>query len=194
MAHSNKFEVSTIHFTLIISIHGQLDKCWRCSSFGQIGLFHVTKRLYLTSCYSTVSLSGFGPYNTFAEFTLELPDGWFTKDDSASLFGLTQKCYPDRNDVVHLSCPFNFNLYCEKEDSSWPQILIKVNSFDTFGFQRVEGYGAKLLPRFPGTHRIQMETFREVPNSPLDMLSLYFLGLWQEDDKAPDDQVSPHIN
>lgn len=151
----------------------QLHKYWCCSYFGEI-----------------VSASGFGPQNIFVEYVVDLPDGWFTEIPDDLLNGATQKCYPDRNDVAHISCPFQFDLNCDKEDGSWPQLLVRVVSIDIFGSQKVEGYGVKPLPRFPGRTKLEIITLCEVPTTPIDKLSEYFLGDWDRDE---DDNEKPRV-
>ena len=57
----------------------------------------------------------------------------------------------------------------------WPTIVIQVNSLDSWGRYRVEGYGFVELPRYCGVHHLEVRTWKPHANQDAQAFS-YFLG------------------
>jgi len=57
----------------------------------------------------------------------------------------------------------------------WPIIVVQVNSLDSWGRYRIEGYGFTELPRYSGIHEIEVKTWRPHANQDSQTFS-YFLG------------------
>ncbi len=57
----------------------------------------------------------------------------------------------------------------------WPTIVVQVNSLDSWGRYRVEGYGFVELPRYCGVHHLEIRTWKPHTNQDNQAFS-FFLG------------------
>jgi hypothetical protein len=59
--------------------------------------------------------------------------------------------------------------------SKWPEVLLQVNSCDTWGRHRIQGYGFLKIPNTPGYKEIKVRTWRPMESSHNELHS-FFLG------------------
>ena len=78
--------------------------------------------------------------------------------------------------VSHFSFPLDFQLLAQTDKmADRPYLLLQVNSIDSWGRHRVEGYGFVRFPSEPGYHKIEVETWR--PRGSLQSeIHSFFLG------------------
>ena len=78
--------------------------------------------------------------------------------------------------VSHFSFPLDFQLLAQTENmAERPYLLLQVNSIDSWGRHRVEGYGFVHFPSEPGYHKIEVETWRPRGSLTSEIHS-FFLG------------------
>jgi len=78
--------------------------------------------------------------------------------------------------VSHFSFPLDFQLLAQTDKiADRPYLLLQVNSIDSWGRHRIEGYGFVRFPAKPGYHKIEVETWR--PRGSLQSeIHSFFLG------------------
>lgn len=78
--------------------------------------------------------------------------------------------------VSHFSFPLDFQFLAQTEKmAERPYLLLQVNSIDSWGRHRVEGYGFVRFPAEPGYHKLEVETWR--PRGSLQSeIHSFFLG------------------
>jgi len=78
--------------------------------------------------------------------------------------------------VSHFSFPLDFQLLAQTEKmADRPYLLLQVNSIDSWGRHRIEGYGFVRFPAEPGYHKLEVETWR--PRGGLQSeIHSFFLG------------------
>ena len=78
--------------------------------------------------------------------------------------------------VSPFSFPLDFQLLAQTENmAERPYLLLQVNSIDSWGRHRVEGYGFVHFPSEPGYHKIEVETWRPRGSLTSEIHS-FFLG------------------
>ena len=78
-------------------------------------------------------------------------------NDKESVDGTEQVC--------HFGFPLDFQFLARAENynqtkSCRPHLLLQVNSVDSWGRHRIEGYSFVRIPESPGYHKIEVETWR----------------------------------
>ena len=78
--------------------------------------------------------------------------------------------------MSHFSFPLDFQLLAQTDKiADRPYLLLQVNSIDSWGRHRIEGYGFVRFPAKPGYHKIEVETWR--PRGSLQSeIHSFFLG------------------
>lgn len=79
--------------------------------------------------------------------------------------------------VFHYSFPIDWQFLIDEDllMDKWPKIIIQVNSLDTWGRYRVEGYGFVEIPRYCGLHKIEVKTWKPYETQESKNFS-FFLG------------------
>lgn len=62
----------------------------------------------------------------------------------------------------------------------WPQIVLAVYGLNSFGNDKIVGYGAVHLPLKQGTHKLKVPLFSPRAESVFQKLTAYFTGLYPE--------------
>ena len=78
--------------------------------------------------------------------------------------------------VSHFSFPLDFQFMAQNDKMEQrPYLLLQVNSVDSWGRHRIEGYGFVRFPAEPGYHQLEVETWR--PRGSLGSeIHSFFLG------------------
>ena len=78
--------------------------------------------------------------------------------------------------VSHFSFPLDFQFLAQYDKVECrPYMLLQVNSVDSWGRHRIEGYGFIRFPAEPGYHKLEVETWR--PRGSLGSeIHSFFLG------------------
>ena len=78
--------------------------------------------------------------------------------------------------VSHFSFPLDFQFMAQSDSmEKRPYMLLQVNSVDSWGRHRIEGYGFVRFPAEPGYHKLEVETWR--PRGSLGSeIHSFFLG------------------
>ncbi|KAJ8043977.1 Meckel syndrome type 1 protein [Holothuria leucospilota] len=126
-------------------------------------------------------------YNSlYVHYFVELPKDW-SADRSQEMAGVTQTCQTkevNKENIAYFSHPFDIEMFYkpdELEDNEdkmpqWPQIFVEVLSIDSWHRYRTEGYGYIAIPSSPGTHVLEIQTWRPVGRSIFDDLRRFFIG------------------
>lgn len=77
--------------------------------------------------------------------------------------------------MSHFCFPFDYQFLSRPDTSKRPYLLLQVNSVDSWGRHRVEGYGFVMVPLEAGSHRVEVETWRPRASLASEVHS-FFLG------------------
>lgn len=84
----------------------------------------------------------------------------------------------DQSLVAYFSFPLDIQFQVQKDDAQickYPILFLQVNSMDSWGRARIEGYGFLQLPRQPGYHDVLVQTY--APQTSLyQKIHQFFLG------------------
>ncbi|XP_076750072.1 Meckel syndrome, type 1 [Xylocopa sonorina] len=115
-------------------------------------------------------------------YYVDLPEHWdINKADK--LFGRTQRCNLKDNSA-YFSYATEITLDYHQSTStldvnnvlpSWPRLLLSVTSLDNWFRYRTEGYAAVPLPVLPGSHKLDVTTWRPT-GSIINTLRRFFTG------------------
>ncbi|XP_038058674.1 Meckel syndrome type 1 protein-like [Patiria miniata] len=136
-----------------------------------------------------VSAKNYEYDNLYVHFFVELPKHWST-DTAQELSGVTQTCSTkeiDRENVAYFCYPFDFELFYKQDEMGeadqrepllpqWPQIFLEVLSIDSWQRYRTEGYGYLTIPSTPGTHTVEVQTWRPSGQHAFNNLRRFFIG------------------
>ena len=139
----------------------------------------------------------FSEDNLYVTLETRLPEGWHwnledyedpraTETDESDLINrgraITQlaRAVPygeERKPVAHFSFPLSWSFLASPQglQTAWPQVLIQVNSCDSWHRYRIEGYGFLQLPTQAGFHQLSVRTYRPLENLYAEVYS-FFLG------------------
>lgn len=147
-----------------------------------------------------VDAQGFDAPKTYIFFETFLPDGWsfedYNKYETMSVTREDNAEFNKRNSSTHISnasveptdydeetifvsnfCfPFDYQfVVSDKGMETRPYLLVQVNSVDSWGRHRIEGYGFARFPAEPGYHQVTIETWK--PRGSLSsQVHSFFLG------------------
>ena len=78
--------------------------------------------------------------------------------------------------MSHFSFPLDFQFMAQHDEMDHrPYLMLQVNSVDSWGRHRIEGYGFVRFPLEPGYHKLEVETWR--PRESLESeIHSFFLG------------------
>ncbi|XP_071849558.1 tectonic-like complex member MKS1 [Apostichopus japonicus] len=133
-----------------------------------------------------VSVKNFEYDNLYVHYFIELPKEW-SADRSQEMAGVTQTCKTkeiNRENVAYLSHPFEVEMFYKPDEieeneerlPQWPQIFVEVLSIDSWQRYRTEGYGYITVPSTPGTHHLDIQTWRPLGRSSYENLRRFFIG------------------
>ncbi|KAK3589148.1 hypothetical protein CHS0354_017116 [Potamilus streckersoni] len=119
----------------------------------------------------------------YLHFFVDLPKYW-SAEGHQQLSWVTQTCVSkveERDDVMHFSFPFDFELFYRKENEEdemprFPTILIEVLSLDSWKRFRTEGYTYLTVPSQPGRFRENLNCWRPLGTSIVSQLRRFFIG------------------
>lgn len=139
----------------------------------------------------------FSEDNIYVTLETRLPDGWHwnredyedpraTETDESDLINrgrsITQlaRAVPygeERKPVAHFSFPMSWSFTASPLglQTAWPQVLVQVNSCDSWNRHRIEGYGFLQLPPQAGYYELSVRTYRPLENLYAEVYS-FFLG------------------
>ncbi|PIK53819.1 Meckel syndrome type 1 protein [Apostichopus japonicus] len=100
---------------------------------------------------------------------------------------VTQTCKTkeiNRENVAYLSHPFEVEMFYKPDEveeneerlPQWPQVFVEVLSIDSWQRYRTEGYGYITIPSTPGTHHLDIQTWRPLGRSSYENLERFFIG------------------
>ncbi|XP_043485832.1 Meckel syndrome type 1 protein-like [Polistes fuscatus] len=127
-----------------------------------------------------VSAYNFTYDGLFITYYIVLPKDWSTKQKER-LVGRTQKCrikdktaYFDY--IMDILLDLHLNVLTKNAAiTKWPSLLICVASLDSWTRYRIEGYGVVPISLLPGTHELNIPTWRPAGDI-VDSLRRFFTG------------------
>jgi len=145
-----------------------------------------------------LSAKNFEEDNLYIFLETKLPDNWqynqedyydprATSTDQSDLINRKRttthvsRCVPSgsyRKPTAHFCFPLCWNLIATEEalQKNWPEVCVQVNSVDSWGRHRVQGYGFLQMPNTPGFHRVSVRTWRPVESLYAEVHSFYLGG------------------
>ena len=167
-----------------------IESDYRCTVLGKYKLLQIWLLLkpYFCKIGEIVETVGFEAENTYIFYDTFVPEGWnFEENNEQEVFGFIRDDHAEYNKrksvthtskatvelvddsdavegtqyVSHFSFPLDFQLLAQTDKmADRPYLLLQVNSIDSWGRHRVEGYGFVRFPAEPGYHKIEVETWR----------------------------------
>lgn len=150
-----------------------------------------------------MACSGFSAENTYVFYDVFVPEGWSFEDaNEQESFGAFRDEHSEPNKrksvthvsqaaveliddddevegthfVSHFSFPLDFQFIAQREFMHLrPYLLLQVNSIDSWGRHRTEGYSFVRFPEEPGYHKIEVESWRPRGSLQSEIFS-FFLG------------------
>ncbi|KAI8611816.1 B9 domain-containing protein 2-like protein [Chytriomyces sp. MP71] len=117
--------------------------------------------------------SGFPKPELCAKWALIVGDGWTRVEGEDA--GQTQVDLPGEDERFTVwSHPIDVH-YATKTLSGWPKLMVQVFRQDAFGRNELYGYGFTHIPTTPGTHSIEISTWRPA-GTMMDQVWTFFLG------------------
>jgi len=118
------------------------------------------------------SASGFSKSSLFCKWGLQTGGAW--KVLAGLKEGQTQVDCPGVGEEAYFSHPIDIH-YATRGLQGWPKLWLQVYHQDSFGRNELVGYGFTHIPSSPGSHSIEIVTWR--PSGSLgDTISQHFLG------------------
>ncbi|KAJ3073505.1 B9 domain-containing protein 2 [Podochytrium sp. JEL0797] len=122
---------------------------------------------------SILGASGFPQPELCAKFNFVVGEGWDLVEGEES--GQTQVDVPGEDDRFSVwSHPVDVH-YTTKTLAGWPKLIFQVYHQDMFGRNELYGYGFTHIPTTPGTHSLEVVTWRPA-GSFADQVWAFFLG------------------
>lgn len=125
-----------------------------------------------------ISAHNFSYDALFVTYQIQLPERWST-DKTEHLTGRTQRC-STMNGKANFGYVAEFFIDFDLSDEfgaseAWPWIFISVASLDSWTRYRIEGYASLPIPFDPGSHNVDLQTWRPVGDF-LNTLRRFFTG------------------
>lgn len=118
------------------------------------------------------SASGFPSHNLFCKWGIHAGSGWRVIEGLSE--GQTHVDNPSWQETAVWSHPIDVH-FATKGIQGWPKINIQVYHYDRFGRSEVYGYGFTFIPSSPGTHKVDVLTWRPI-GTLTEQFRQYFLG------------------
>ncbi|KAI9190773.1 ciliary basal body-associated, B9 protein-domain-containing protein [Polychytrium aggregatum] len=133
------------------------------------------------------SARGFPTDELFVEFAVEFDPTTWVLPEAIGLDHLTgrssrSQCRWSKDDQEFqfvLGLPLEVHIFARKQNARPPIIFFQVGSIDSWDRYTFHGYGYLLLPDTPGTHMLNVPTWKPAPTQSSKMAE-YFLGNWPE--------------
>lgn len=145
-------------------------------------------------------LENFYEDNLYLSYEFDFPLGWKVDDENEyyniykeenveeaninKIKGVTQKVMgtpkeaDDKINLIHvLNTNFEMEMLCHNAvlKANWPKLLLQINSIDSWGRNRIEGYAFMNLPSQSGFYSLRLDAYKPIEDNYL-MLFSNFLG------------------
>ncbi|OAF64634.1 hypothetical protein A3Q56_07656, partial [Intoshia linei] len=135
-------------------------------------------------------LKNFEYEDLYIEYFLEIPKDWKMNDTNQKVSGISQICKTKAiengnfvDNIAYIQMPFNFDLLynnCYEEDFSipWPNLYVKVSSYDDYNRYRIEGYSYTRIPDKGGFYKRKLNCWRPLSNTNerFNKIKRFFVG------------------
>ncbi|KAE8744309.1 hypothetical protein FOCC_FOCC009032 [Frankliniella occidentalis] len=119
-----------------------------------------------------LSATGFPSHNLFCKWGIHAGAGWRVIEGLTD--GQTHVDNPSWQDIAVWSHPIDVH-FATKGVQGWPKIHLQVYHYDKFGRSEVYGYGFCYIPTSPGTHKVDVVTWRPI-GTLAEQFRQHFLG------------------